>query len=373
MFTSLMTTRRFLPLFLCQFFAAFGDNFLRAALLFVIAYQLADAEAAPLIQLAGAVFMAPYFFLSSLAGEIADRYDKAWVARRIKFVEMGAALIAVAGFALHQLVLLFIALFTFGTLGALFGPVKYGMLPDQLAREELPAGNALIEGGTFLAILFGTIMAGVAAKGDSNPVHFAWLMLVTAFIAWISARMIPRVVPGAPDLKINRNIAASTWRLLKELRADPRLWWGGLVNSWFWLVGLVIMQLMVPLVKTDIGGTEAVSTVFLTIFSVAVALGSGLAAWLAHGRIVLLPTLIGAVLIGVFAIDLGWTALSFVHSPTPLGIGDFFAKPGAIHIAIDLAGVAIAGGLYAVPTFAAIQAWAHPDRRARVVGAVNIL
>ncbi len=373
MFTSLMTTRRFVPLFLCQFFAAFGDNFLRAALLFLIAYQVANSESAPLIQLAGAVFMAPYFFLSSLAGEIADRFDKAWVAQRIKFVEMGAALIAVAGFAFHHLFLLFIALFLFGTLGALFGPVKYGMLPDQLAREELPAGNALIEGGTFLAILFGTIMAGIAAKGDSNPIHFAWLMLLTAFISWMSARMIPRVKPGAPDLKINPNIAASTWNLLRELRSDSRLWWGGLVNSWFWLVGLVVMQLMVPLVKTDIGGTEAVSTVFLTIFSIAVAVGSGLAAWLAHGRIVLLPTLIGAVLIGLFAIDLGWTASGFAHSATPLGIREFFAAPGAIHIAIDLAAVAVAGGLYAVPTFAAIQAWAHPDRRARVIGAVNIL
>ena len=373
MFTSLMTTRRFAPLFLCQFFAAFGDNFLRAALLFLIAYQVADAEAAPLIQLAGAVFMAPYFFLSSLAGEIADRYDKAWVAQRIKFVEMGAALVAVAGFALHHLALLFVALFMFGALGALFGPVKYGMLPDQLVREELPAGNALIEGGTFLAILLGTIMAGIAAKGDSNPLHFAWLMLLTAFVAWMSARMIPRVAAGAPDIKINPNIVVSTWRLLKELRADPRLWWGGLVNSWFWLVGLVVMQLMVPLVKTNIGGTEAVSTVFLTIFSIAVAIGSVSAAWLAHGRIVLLPTLVGAVLIGLFAIDLGWTASGFAHSATPLGIGDYFAAPGAIHIAIDLAGVAGAGGLYAVPTFAAIQAWAHPDRRARVVGAVNIL
>jgi acyl-[acyl-carrier-protein]-phospholipid O-acyltransferase / long-chain-fatty-acid--[acyl-carrier-protein] ligase len=373
MFTSLMTTRRFVPLFVCQFFAAFGDNFLRAALLFLIAYHVAEPTSGSLIQVAGAVFMAPYFFLSSLAGEIADRYDKAWVAQRIKFVEMGAALIAVAGFATHHILLLFIALFLFGTLGALFGPVKYGMLPDQLAREELPAGNALIEGGTFLAILFGTIMAGIAAKGDSNPIHFAWLMILTALIAWMSARMIPRVPAGAPDLKINPNILASTWKLLSELRADPRLWWGGLVNSWFWLVGLVVMQLMVPLVKTDIGGTEAVSTVFLTIFSVAVAIGSGLAAWLAHGRIVLLPTLIGAVLIGVFAIDLGWTASGFAHSPTPLGIRDFFATPGAIHIAIDLTAIAIAGGLYAVPTFAAIQAWAHPDRRARVIGSVNIL
>jgi len=373
MFKSLMSTRRFAPLFFCQFFAAFGDNFLRAALLLLITFQIGGDNAAPLTQLAGAIFMAPYFFLSSLAGEIADRYDKGWVAQRIKLIEMGAAIIAVVGFALHSLVLLFLALFMFGALGALFGPVKYGMLPDQLAREELPAGNALIEGGTFLAILIGTIAAGISAKGDSNPIHFAWVMILTAFIAWGSARLIPRIGEAAPGLKINPNILQSTWSLIKELHADARLWWGGLVNSWFWLVGLVVMQLMIPLVKTVMSGTEGVSTVFLTIFSIAVAIGSALAAWLAHGRIVLLPTLVGAVLIGLSAIDLGWTASGFAHATTALGIREFFAAPGAVHVGIDLAILAIAGGLYAVPTFAAIQAWAHPDRRARVVGAVNII
>jgi acyl-[acyl-carrier-protein]-phospholipid O-acyltransferase / long-chain-fatty-acid--[acyl-carrier-protein] ligase len=373
MFRSLITSRRFAPLFFCQFFAAFGDNFLRAALLFLITYKIGNDNSGPLTQVAGAIFMAPYFFLSSLAGEIADRYDKGWVAQRIKFVEMGAALIAVAGFALHSLALLFLALFLFGSLGALFGPVKYGMLPDQLARDELPAGNALIEGGTFLAILIGTIAAGIAARGDSNPVHFAWVMILTAFIAWISARLIPRIGEGAPGLKINSNIVESTWSLIKELRSDPRLWWGGLVNSWFWLVGLVVLQLLNPLIKSDLGGTEDVSTVFLTIFSIAVAVGSALAAWLARGRIVLLPTLVGAVLIGLFAIDLGWTTSAFPHPATALGIGAFFAAPRGIHVAFDVAMLAVSGGLYAVPTFAAIQAWAHPDRRARVIGAVNII
>src|SRR5580704_6004730 len=330
MFTSLMTTRRFLPLFLCQFFAAFGDNFLRAALLFLIAYQVADAESAPLIQLAGAVFMAPYFFLSSLAGEIADRYDKAWVAQRIKFVEMAAALVAVAGFALQNIVLLFVALFMFGTLGALFGPVKYGMLPDQLAREELPAGNAMIEGGTFLAILLGTIMAGFAATGDSNPIHFAWLMILTAFAAWLSATFIPARIPGAPELTISWNIFSSTAAQISQLRADPRLWWGGLVVSWFWLIGVVVMSLLFPLVRSDLGGTDHLVNVFLAIFSIAVAIGSGLAAWLSAGRIIILPTLIGAVLLGVFAIDLGWASHNFVHGATPLGIAGFFATAGGI-------------------------------------------
>src|SRR5215472_5425689 len=191
MFKSLMTRRKFAPLFGCQFFAAFGDNFLKTALSFVVLAQISGANSAALITLAGAVFIAPYFFLSGLGGELADRYDKAWVAQRIKFVEMGVAALAVLGFAFHSVILLFVALFLFGTLGSLFGPIKYGILPDHLARSELPAGNALIEAGTFLAILLGTIVAGTAANGSSTPIHFAWLMLATALASWLFSLLIP--------------------------------------------------------------------------------------------------------------------------------------------------------------------------------------
>ena len=198
-------------------------------------------------------------------------------------------------------------------------------------------------------------------------------MILTAVVAWLSATFIPARVPGAPELKINRNIFVSTWSLIKQLREDRRLWWGGMVTSWFWLVGAVVMSLLLPLVQSDLGGTERVVTVFLTIFSIAVALGSGLAAWLGAGRIIILPTLIGAVLLGLFAIDLGWTSHNFVHGAAPLGIVDFFATAGSVHIGVDLAGLAVAGGLFVVPTFSAVQAWAGVDRRARVVAGVNVL
>jgi acyl-[acyl-carrier-protein]-phospholipid O-acyltransferase / long-chain-fatty-acid--[acyl-carrier-protein] ligase len=373
MFKSLMTRRRFAPLFCCQFFAAFGDNFLKTALGFVILSQIAGANSGALITLAGAIFIAPFFFLSGLGGELADRYDKALIAQRIKFTEMGAAALAVIGFAVHSVVLLFIAVFLFGTLASLFGPIKYGILPDHLARSELPAGNALIEGGTFLAILLGTIIAGIAANGSSNPIHFAWLMLVTALLSWLSSLMIPGTGEGAPSLAINRNILVSTWDLIKELRAERRLWWGAIVVSWFWLAGALVLSLLFPLVKIDINGTDGVITLFLTIFSVAVAIGSGLAAWLAAGRIIILPTLFGAVLLGLFSLDLGWISSDFIPSVTPLGIIGFLASPRGVHIAVDLAGLAIGGGLFVVPTFAAVQAWAGADHRARVVAGVNVL
>jgi len=373
MSSSLLMTRRFAPLFWTQFFSAFSDNFLKNALVFLILFHIGGADAEALITLAAAVFIAPYFFLSGLGGEFADRYDKAVVARRLKFSEIGIAFIAVVGFSLHSVVLLFIALFLFGVIAALFGPIKYGILPDHLARSELPAGNALVEGATFIAILLGTIVGGIAAKDGGDPAHFAFLMIVFSLLCWGASLLIPRTGQAAPDLNVHKNVLVSTIGLLNFLREDPRLWWGALVTSWFWLVGAVSLSLMPPLVKNVLGGNEEVVTTCLAIFSISIAIGSGLAAWLAAGRIILLPTVIGAVLLGAFAIDLGASTLG---APPIPGLGGYFAaftSGRGIRLALDLAGLAIAGGLFIVPTFAAVQAWAGADRRARVVAAVNVL
>jgi acyl-[acyl-carrier-protein]-phospholipid O-acyltransferase / long-chain-fatty-acid--[acyl-carrier-protein] ligase len=373
MSSSLLMTRRFAPLFWTQFFSAFSDNFLKNALVFLILFHIGGADAEALITLAAAVFIAPYFFLSALGGEFADRYDKAVVARRLKFSEIGIAIIAVIGFSLHSVVLLFIALFLFGVIAALFGPIKYGILPDHLARSELPAGNALVEGATFIAILLGTIVGGIAAKDGGDPAHFAFLMIVFSLLCWGASLFIPRTGQAAPDLNVHKNVLVSTIGLLNFLREDPRLWWGALVTSWFWLVGAVSLSLMPPLVKNVLGGNEEVVTTCLAIFSISIAIGSGLAAWLAAGRIILLPTVIGAVLLGAFAIDLGASTLG---APPIPGLGGYFAaftSGRGIRLALDLAGLAIAGGLFIVPTFAAVQAWAGADRRARVVAAVNVL
>ncbi len=217
-------TRRFAPLFWTQFFSAFSDNFLKTSLVFVILFHIGGYDADALITLATAVFVAPYFFLSALGGELADRYDKAVVARRLKFCEIGIALIAVVGFGLHSAVLLFIALFLFGVIAALFGPIKYGILPDHLARSELPAGNALVQGATFIAILLGTIVGGIAAKDGGDPAHFAFLMIVFSLLCWGASLFIPRTGQGAPDLQVQKNVLVSTIGLLNFLREDPRLW-----------------------------------------------------------------------------------------------------------------------------------------------------
>ncbi len=368
----LILSRRFAPLFWCQFFAAFNDNFLKTALVFHILFRAAGADAEALITLASAIFIAPYFFLSALGGELADRYDKARVAQWLKFVEIFVAGLAVAGYALASVPILFGALFGFGVLASLFGPIKYGILPDHLKHEQLPAGNALVEGATFFAILTGTIVGGLASRGG-DIVSFAPLLIGFALACWLSALLIPPTGEGAPQLKIAANIAASTAAMIRHLRTDPRLWWGALVTSWFWLVGIVVLSLLPPLIKMLIGGNEDAVTVYLAMFSVAVGAGSGLAALVARGRIVLRTTLLGAVLLGAFALDLGLATLGIAPAATLQTPHVIFSSALGVRAAVDLVGMAVSGGLFIVPAFAAVQAWSDPDYRARNVAAVNVL
>ncbi len=368
----LMTSRRFAPLFWCQFFSAFNDNFLKNALVFLILFAPGVANRETLITLTAAVFIGPFFFLSGLGGQMADRFDKAVVAQRVKLAEIAVAGVGVIGFWLHSIPIMFVTLLMFGVIATLFGPIKYGILPDHLKKEELPAGNALVEGATFIAILLGTIVGGLAAKEGNHPAYFGALIMVFALLCWASSLFIPRTGEGAPNLAVDPNIARSTGSLLKDLWAESRLWWGSLVTSWFWLVGAVALSLMPPLVKSVLGATEEVVTVFLAVFSVSIAIGSGLAAWIAHGRIVLWPTLVGALLLALFALDLGFATYGAAQA-APASVAEVFTTWKGIRIALDLAGLAIAGGLYIVPSFAAVQSWAGADRRARVIAAVNVM
>ncbi len=371
--SSLMLSWRFAPLFWTQFFSAFNDNFLKNSLVFLILFHIGGSNGEALITLAGAIFIAPYFFLSALGGEMADRYDKAVVAQRLKLAEIAVAAIAVSGFVLHSIVILFTALFGFGVIGALFGPIKYGILPDHLERGELPKGNALVEGATFIAILLGAIVGGIAAKDGGDPATFSGLVMVFALLCWGASLLIPRTGEAAPNLIISRNIATSTIALLKDLKTDPRLFWGAMVTSWFWFFGIVVLSLLPPLVKTQLGGNEEVITIYLALFSIAVGVGSGLAAWLSSGRIVLLPTVFGAALLAVFSLELGLASYGLSPAAALAGPVKVFATARGIEVAIGLVGLAIGGGLFIVPAFAAVQAWAGADRRARVVAAVNVL
>lgn len=373
MIDTLMLKRRFAPLFWAQFFSAFNDNFLKNALVFIILYKLAGSHGEALVTLAGALFIAPFFLLSGIGGQMADRFDKAVMAQRLKLAEIGAAGVAVAGFALQSVPVLFGALFLFGVIAALFGPIKYGILPDHLKREELPAGNALIEGATFIAILLGTIAGGVTAREGGDAASLSLLIMVFAVLCWVATLFIPKTGPAAPDLAIDANILRSTRDLLKDLWADARLWRTGVMVSLFWLIGAVVMALLPALVKNVMGGSELVVSTYLAVFAIAIAVGSGLGSFLSSGRIVLLPVPVAGVVMGLFALDLGWAISGLAAQQSAQDIAAFFQQPSAWRVGIDLAGLAIAGGIFIVPSFAATQSWAPAEKRARIIAAVNVL
>lgn len=214
MFATLMTARRFAPLFWCQFLSALNDNLVKNALVMLILFGVAGAGGAALVPLAGAVLIAPFFVLSALGGELADKYDKAWLAARLKLAEIPIAGVAAVGFLMHSVPILFVALAGYGIVGALFGPIKYGILPVHLRTEELPAGNALVEGATFLAILIGTIAGGLAATNSGTPWLLAGLVIALAAGCWLTATLIPASGRAAPSLTITRNPLTSTVHLV---------------------------------------------------------------------------------------------------------------------------------------------------------------
>ncbi|MGE0767399.1 MAG: acyl-[ACP]--phospholipid O-acyltransferase [Hyphomicrobiaceae bacterium] len=373
MFKTLMTSRRFAPLFWCQFFSALNDNFLKTALGLLVLYKVGADHGAALVTLATAVFMAPFFVFSALGGEIADKHDKARVADRLKLIEIGVAVIAGVGVILSSVALLFVALGLYGVIGALFGPIKYGILPDHLTTEELTAGNALVEGGTFLAILGGAVAAGYAIGEGLQPTTIATVAVALAVACWLTARAIPATKPGAPDLAITRNPLSSTFRLLGELKSDRRLWVGGHIVSWFWVVGAVAISLLPTLIKERIGGSEGVVTLATVAFTIGIGLGSFVAARASHHRPNLALVPIGALLMAIFSGKLAFLAWTALPPAAVIGPWEFLSHIAAWPLLVGLSGLAFAGGLYIVPAFAAVQAWAKPEHRARSVAAVNIL
>ena len=351
MFKELMTSRRFAPLFWCQLCSALNDNFLKNALVMLILFGLGGTggtagERGPvLVTLAGIVFIAPFFFLSALGGDIADRYDKAQVARWIRSAEIPIVGLAAAALPPGSVPILFVTLFLFGIIAALFGPVKYGILPQNLTTAELPAGNALVEGATFLAILAGTIAGGIAVASASSPEVVVGVVLALAVASWLFARAIPKAGPAAPDLAITANPWTSTVVLLRELKADARLWSGAQIVSWFWLVGSVALALLPTLVKDHIGGSEGVVTLGLATFVLGIATGSALAARASHGRPNLALVPLGAALMGLFALAIGGLASLLTPGVERLAPAAVLGSGPGLAVLASLCGLAVAAGL----------------------------
>jgi acyl-[acyl-carrier-protein]-phospholipid O-acyltransferase / long-chain-fatty-acid--[acyl-carrier-protein] ligase len=370
---NLMKVKHFAPLFWTQFFSAFNDNILKNVIIFFILFTMTGSDSEAYVTFAGAVFILPFFFLSALGGQLADSQDKAIMAQRLKLIEIAATFIAVTGFALHSLPILFVSLFIFGCIAALFGPIKYGILPDHLELKDLPAGNALIEAATFIAILLGTIIGGMLSKNGGSPIVFAALLLSLSVFCYFSSRFIPKTGAADKNLKVDLNIIRPTGQLLGDLWFDTRLWRTGVMVSLFWLIGAVAMSLMPSLIKNTMGGDTTVVSIYLAIFAISIGFGSAFGSFLSSGRIILLPVPIAAVFMGVFALDLAFILSGIVKTEVILNASHFFANAKAWRIGFDLAGLAFAGGVFIVPAFAANQHWAPKESRARVIAAGGVL
>src|ERR1051326_1262121 len=371
---SLLASRRFGPLFATQFLSAFNDNALKNALVLMIAFA-GDGDSAfsagLLIPLAGGLFILPFFLCSASAGELADQRDKAWLIRRIKLIEIAVMLAAAAGVVAGSVPLLLAVLFVMGIQAAFFGPLKYALLPELLASGELLLGNALVEGGTFLAILLGTI-AGMLIAGHRGAGVVAALIIGVALAAWAASQAIPQGRTAGVRERFAWNFVAATGRLLAETGRHPAMLRAMLGISWFWLVGAMYLSQFPSYVRFVLGREEAVVTLFLAVFSIGVGAGSLLCNRLLRGRISARTVPWGMLGTALFSIDL-WLA-----SPTPAGpasgsLTSFLATASGWHILGDLFGIAVSGGVFIVPLYALLQIGSEERRRARTIGANNVV
>jgi acyl-[acyl-carrier-protein]-phospholipid O-acyltransferase / long-chain-fatty-acid--[acyl-carrier-protein] ligase len=375
---ALLRTRRFGPLFATQFLSAFNDNALKNALVLMLAYQPEMARGLPagmLIPLAGALFILPFFLGSATAGELADSRDKSKLIRIIKLTEIIVMAVAAAAVLTGNVWVLLALLFVMGIEATFFGPLKYAILPDLLRMDELLLGNALVEAGTFLAILFGTI-AGMLIATRHGAGAVSWLIVLIALGAWGASQAIPATPPSAPDARIELNFIAATGRLIAEERREQTRFRSILGISWFWLVGATYLSQFPTYVRNYLGAEEAVVTLLLTVFSVGVGAGSLLGSRILKGRISAHIAPWGALGIALFSIDL-WLASPVrpvAIDPAALTtIGGFLAAPMHWRILIDLLLIAVSGGVFVLPLYALLQTAGDEHRRARAIGANNVI
>jgi len=371
---SLLASRRFAPLLGCQLASLANDSFVKRALALLILVRIGGRDGALLVTLAAALFTLPVLLLSGLAGELADRSDKAALARRLKLAEIVTAAVAAVGLYAYSYPLLLAAVFALGTINALFAPVAFGMLPDHLRSEELPAANGFLVTAAFVAVLLGTIGGGLAIDSPGATVVIGAASLTLAILSWLASRSIPSTAPAAPALTVDVNLLRSSIRLIAGWWSDGRLRRLGVAIAVFWLIVTVVMYLLPLAAMAVLHGSARVVTILSAVVTVAIGLGAALAAWLSAGRIVLLPAAIGALLITLFAGDLAWVLLRPVLlASTELAPAEFFAQPSSWRLSFDLAMLAVSGGLLVVPSLAALQVWAAPERRARTLAAVNLV
>ncbi len=366
----LFRTRRFAPLFGTQFLGAFNDNLYKNTLAVALTFEarawttLPSGLLAPLI---AALFILPFFLFSGLSGEIADRIDKARLARIVKVWEMGMMGIALVGFGLHLFWLLLVVVFGMGMHSTLFGPIKYALIPQHMHPHELIGANALIESGTFGAILLGTIMGGALATLPHGGFIAAMCALFLATLGYLSSRAIPPAPPPHRDDPFRLGFWAHTTGAIKLALKDREVFIAIIAISWFWLYGALLLSQFPSLVKETLQGSEGIVTLILALFTVGIGVGSAVCESLSHHHVRYRLVIIGAVGMGIAGIDFAYGVGTFVPDGVLTHQGAFW------HIVLDIVGLGFFGGLYSVPLYARIQERSDPDARSRIIAANNIL
>ncbi len=372
----LLGQRRFLPFFLAQALGAFNDNVFKNALIFLIVFNavgLSDAQEHQLTNLAAALFILPFFLFSATSGQLADKFDKARLAQAIKLLEIAIMVIAYFGFTRQSIPLLLAMLFLMGVHSTLFGPLKYGILPQLLKPSELVGGNGLVEMGTFVAILLGTLLAGVLSNIPLTGNFWVAVTVIGIAVAGLlSALAMPSVPVSDPDLKINWNIFSETWRNINLIRGNRTVFLSCLGISWFWFFGSIYFTQLPAYAESVLGGSKPVLTALLTIFSVGIGLGSVLCEKLSGHKVEIGLVPFGAIGMTLFGADLYFAWPNAVGAQG-LALLQFIAQPGAKRVMFDLLGMAIFSGFFIVPLFALVQSRSDPTRRSRVIAANNIL
>ena len=382
----LLAHRRFLPLFVTQFLGAFNDNLFRTAMVMLVIYGIyrnAEQEAT-FSAIAGGLFILPFFLLSALAGQMADAFDKARIIRAVKSAEIGIMLFGAVGLLLQNVPLLLIALTLMGVHSTFFGPIKYAILPQHLHEDEVLGGTGLVEAGTYIGILLGTILGGLLVlERPDGSFHAEWAavgVLVTAVIGRIAGGFVPPAQPldgadnqGSVQRGVDWHILRASVRLVRATMHIPRLFLAIMAISFFWAMGAVLAAQFPPLVKNVFSGDQSVATLFLATFSVGVAVGSIAINRLLQGHVSARFAPASALAMGAFVLLLYLISRQWTPSTELVGVRQFMQSPGAWLVVVDLFGVAVAGGMFVVPLYAFLTTTVPPSETARTVAANNIV
>jgi MFS family permease len=371
--THLLRARRFLPLFATQFLGAFNDSLFKQAVVLFVTYQLlkSPAKEFQFSAIAQGLFILPFFLFSALSGQLADDHDKARLIRIIKLAEIGIMILGGAGIMLANIPLMLAAVFAMGIHSTFFGPIKYAILPQHLHRDEVLGGTGLVEAGTYIAILLGTILAGVLS---ARPQSAAAAVLGFALLGYLAARRVPPAPPAAERLPITWHIVHASIQLVSATMHVRRLFLAILAISFFWTIGAVLIIIFPPLVKNVLGANEQVASLFIAIFSIGIAIGSIAINRLLKSEVSARFAPASVVAMGVFVLMLHFISLAWgKHGPHLTTLGNFIFHPMAGLMILALLGVAITGGMFVVPLYAFLTTTVPKTETARTVAANNIV